>query len=84
VQPRSSKSGIAGIHERRLKIRIAAPPVDGEANGELIDYLARFFELPRSSVSILQGQRGKRKRMLLAGQTVEAVRARLNAAGIDC
>lgn len=77
VQPRASRSGFAGVHEGRLKVRIAAPPVDGEANEELTRFLARFFELPRSAVTILQGHRGKRKRVHLTGVSLESVRAKL-------
>jgi len=84
VQPRASKSAFVGIHEGRLKIRIAAPPVDGEANEELIRFVARFFDLPKSAVSIAQGHRGKRKRVLLTGVSCESVRARLNQQGLGC
>jgi hypothetical protein len=84
VQPRSSRSELAGIHEDRLKIRIAAPPVDGEANGELVKFLARLFGLPKSAVSILQGQRGRQKRVGLAGLTRESVQVRLRDKGIVC
>ena len=84
VQPRASKTGLAGLQEGRLKIRIAAPPVDGEANGELIRFLARLFALPKTAVSILQGQRGKQKRVRLAGVSLESVRAKLMECGIPC
>ena len=84
VQPRSSKSELAGMQQGRLKIRIAAPPVDGEANDELVRFLARLFGMPKSSVSILQGQRGKQKRVQLAGMSPESVRTRLREHGIDC
>ncbi len=84
VQPRSSKSELAGMQQGRLKIRIAAPPVDGEANDELVRFLARFFDRPKSSVRILQGHRGKQKRAQLTGMSAESVRTRLREHGIDC
>ncbi|MHC1743049.1 MAG: DUF167 domain-containing protein [Syntrophobacteraceae bacterium] len=84
VQPRASKSGLVGIQQGRLKIRIAAPPVDGEANEELIRFLARLFALPKSAVSILQGQRGKQKRVQLAEVSLASVRVKLLELGIDC
>ncbi len=77
VQPRAARSGLAGVHEGRLKVRIAAPPVDGEANEELTRFLARLFEVPRSAVTIVQGHRGKRKQVHLTGVSLESVRARL-------
>lgn len=84
VQPRSSKSGVAGVQQGRLKIRIAAPPVDGEANDELVRFLARLFSVPKSAVTILQGHRGKQKRVQLADVTLESVRAKLLEFGISC
>jgi len=61
VQPRASQSGIAGELDGALKIRLAAPPVDGEANEALIRLLARFFNVPRAQVEIISGQTSKHK-----------------------
>lgn len=51
------------MHEGALKIRLAAPPVDGKANEELVRFLAKIFELSPSEISIDKGQNGKRKRI---------------------
>jgi len=75
--PRASRSGIVGEHDGRLKIRLAAPPVDGEANAELIRFLAKLLALPRSRVVLTQGDTGKRKTVRLKGIKAEAVNTRL-------
>jgi len=72
VQPRASRSQIAGELDGALKVRLAAPPVDGEANDELIRLLARLFDLPRSRVALLAGQTSKNKLVSVSGISREA------------
>lgn len=67
VQPRASRTKILGPHDGRLKIALAAPPVDGEANAALIAFLADLFGLKKAQVILLDGQTGRRKRVLLHG-----------------
>src|SRR5215475_2438607 len=71
VQPRASKSGVVGEHGGALKIRLAAPPVDGEANEELIRLLARLFDAPRQRIAILSGQTSKNKVVSINGISVD-------------
>ncbi len=76
VQPRASRTRLMGEHDGRLKIALAAPPVDGAANAELIEFCASLFGLRRSEIELLDGATGRRKRLLLRGvarSTVEAV-----------
>jgi uncharacterized protein (TIGR00251 family) len=61
VQPRASRSGFGEIHGERLKLRIAAPPVDGEANAELIAFLAKQFGVPRREVTVIRGESARTK-----------------------
>lgn len=63
VQPRASRDGFAGVLEGRLKIRLAAPPVDGEANRALIAFLAREFGVPKNAVTLENGTGSRRKRV---------------------
>ena len=51
IQPRASRTEVAGLHGEppRLKVRVAAPPVDGEANEELVSFLAKALGIPRST-----------------------------------
>jgi uncharacterized protein len=67
VVPRASRSEIAGEHDGALRIRIAAPPVDGAANDELIRFLARALGLTRSAVAIIAGETSKLKRVRVHG-----------------
>lgn len=65
IQPNASRSGFAGHHGDRLKIRLQAPPVDGKANSELIRFLARQFAVPKSQVEISQGKSSRQKTVII-------------------
>ncbi|MDP1897140.1 MAG: DUF167 family protein [Sulfurimicrobium sp.] len=61
IQPGAKRTGLAGIHDGALKIRIAAPPVEGQANAKLLDFLKKAFDVPSSQVILKQGSSGRRK-----------------------
>lgn len=65
LQPRASKNEIVGIHDSRLKIRITAPPVDGKANQHLIGLTSKWFGTPRGEISIVRGETGRQKTLLI-------------------
>jgi uncharacterized protein (TIGR00251 family) len=67
VQPRATRSEIAGLHGERLRIRLQAPPVDGKANVALVDFVASAFCMPRARVTIEHGLTGRDKRLRLRG-----------------
>jgi len=67
VQPRASQTEIVGSHDGALKVRLAAPPVDGKANEELIRFLAKLFETSRQQISILSGPTSKNKLVRVDG-----------------
>ncbi len=67
MQPRASRTEISGAHGGALKIRLAAPPVEGAANAELIALLARRLRVPKSAVQIVKGARGKEKLVEVEG-----------------
>ncbi|HEX2488878.1 MAG TPA: DUF167 domain-containing protein [Blastocatellia bacterium] len=71
VQPRASKSGVVGELDGALKIRLTAPPVNGEANEELIRLLAKLFDAPRQRIAIISGQSSKNKIVRVSGVPVE-------------
>ena len=73
AQPKASKTEYVGIHGNALKFRVAAPPVDGAANTALCEHLARLFSVSKSSVEVLIGKTGRRKKVKLTG--VSPVRA---------
>ncbi len=78
VQPKASKTEFVGIHGDALKFRVAAPPVEGEANKELCRHLAKLFRLPQQGVSISFGQASRNKRIHLIGVTEDEVRITFN------
>lgn len=80
VQPRASRTELVGEQDGVLKIRLAAPPVDGAANAELIAYLSKLLRVRKSDVQILSGERGRRKVVLIVGVDAAAVNKRL---GVD-
>ena len=67
IVPRASRSVIAGEYNGALRIRIAAPPVEGAANLELIRLLAKSFKLPQNAVAIVSGAGSKNKIVQIAG-----------------
>jgi hypothetical protein len=69
VQPRCSREGVGPVVGDRLKVSVNAPPVDGKANEAVQRVLAETFGVPRSAVTILRGETGKRKTVRIAGVT---------------
>ena len=67
VVPRASRSEIVGEHNGALRVRIAAPPVDGAANEELIHTLARALRVKRGAIEIAAGQTSKTKQVRVTG-----------------
>mgnify|MGYP000038169336 FL=1 len=67
VIPRSSKSEVVGIVDGNLKVRVAAPPVDGAANAELIKVLSRHFDVARREITIISGETSRIKKVLVGG-----------------
>jgi len=55
IQPGSSKDQIIGLHNGRLKIKISAPPVDGKANQNLIEFISKALGVSKSKIEILKG-----------------------------
>ena len=80
VQPRAVRTEFAGVHGAALKIRLAAPPVDGAANAALVAFLAGEFGVPRRAVRIVAGHGARSKIVELDGVSASAVR---RAAGED-
>ena len=74
VVPRGSKSEIVGTHDGALKIRLAAPPVEGAANEELIKTLAKYFDVNKSSVEIVSGETAKTKQIRVTGANAQKLR----------
>ena len=79
VQPRASRTRSVGEHDGRLKLQLAAPPVDGEANEALIEFLARTLGVRKADVSIERGETGRRKTVRVAGVSAAQATAALSS-----
>jgi uncharacterized protein (TIGR00251 family) len=77
VQPRASRTRAVGEHDGRLKVQLAAPPVDGEANAALVSFLADALGVRKADVTIVRGETGRRKTVRVAGVAAAAASARL-------
>lgn len=77
IQPGAKRTEIAGLHGDALKLRLAAPPVEGKANEALIAFLAKKLGCGRTALEIISGQTSRAKRVRIRGLTPEAVRAGL-------
>jgi uncharacterized protein (TIGR00251 family) len=77
VQPRAARSEVVGLHGGAVKLRIAAPPVDGAANAAVVDLLAERLGIPRSRITIAAGHAGRRKQVVVQGCTPAEIRRRL-------
>lgn len=77
VVPRAAKSAVIGVHDGRLKVSLAAPPVDGEANAELIAFFSSALGVSRRAVALLRGERSRQKALAITGVSAEQVRALL-------
>jgi hypothetical protein len=77
VVPRAGRSAFAGVRDGALVFRLAAAPVDGAANEELIELLARTLRIPKRDVTIVSGERSRSKRVRIAGLDAAAVLAAL-------
>jgi uncharacterized protein (TIGR00251 family) len=67
VIPRAGRSGVAGLRDGAVLMRLAAPPVDGAANDELISVLSKALDVPRRDIVIVSGERSRLKRVRVAG-----------------
>jgi uncharacterized protein (TIGR00251 family) len=75
VVPRASRTEIVGEHDGALRVRIAAPPIDGAANEELVRTLAKAFNVPRSAVEITAGHTSRLKHVNVTGASPSGLAA---------
>ena len=77
VQPRASRSELAGRHGDAIKVRLTAPPVDGAANEALLQFLAARLQVPRSALSLVSGGSGRSKVVAIEAISPEEASRRL-------
>ena len=73
VQPRASRTEIAGVQQGAIKVRLQAPPVDGAANEALVEFLADVFDVPRRMIRIVSGDASRSKVVEVLGIGASAV-----------
>lgn len=74
IQPGAKKTEVVGLHGEALKIRLAAPPVDGKANACLIAFLADRLGLAKSAICLVSGDTSRAKRVRISGVDPASVR----------
>ena len=70
LQPGAKRSEVAGLHGEALKIRLAAPPIEGRANEALLRFIAERFNVPLRNVELKQGAQSRHKRVEVRGSAV--------------
>ncbi len=77
VIPRAGRSGFAGLRDGALLVRLAAAPVEGAANDELIALFSKTLRIPKRDITIVSGERSRSKRVRIAGLGREQVLSKL-------
>ncbi|XP_070164676.1 UPF0235 protein C15orf40 homolog [Polyergus mexicanus] len=77
AKPGAKCNNVTDISDEAIGIAISAPPMEGEANTELVKYLASIFELRKSDVSLDRGSRSRQKVVIVSGITIDQVLAKL-------
>jgi len=86
VMPNAKRTEVDGLHDGALRVRLAAPPIDGRANEALVAWLAKSLGVPKRDVEVLRGESSRRKQVAIAvsfegasrwlAQQLEATRTR--------
>jgi uncharacterized protein (TIGR00251 family) len=71
VQPGAKRSEIVGLHGNALKIKLAAPPIEGRANDALLKFIADLFSVPLRNIELRQGGQSRHKVVAVTGSKVE-------------
>lgn len=77
--PRAGRNGFGGLRDGALVVRLAAAPVDGAANDELIALLSKTLDIPKRDITIVSGERSRSKRVRIAGLDRAQALSRLTA-----
>ena len=77
VIPRAARTAVAGVRHGALLVRLAAAPVDGAANAELLAFLSRTLGVPKGQLALISGEKARTKRVRVKGATAAALELRL-------
>lgn len=80
VQPGATRTAVAGEHGDALKLRLAAAPIEGKANAELLRWLAEAFGVPRRNVELLRGETSRAKVVRIVAPRLRPDRGWISAA----
>jgi uncharacterized protein (TIGR00251 family) len=83
VQPGAKRTEISGTHGNAIKLRLAAPPVDGKANACLIAFLANYFGVPRKTVHLILGETSRNKLVRIDQVSEQSLLALKSHAGLQ-
>lgn len=84
VVPRAARNAVVGEHDGALRVRIAAPPVEGAANEELMRLLADAFDVPLRAVEITSGHASKLKRVRVCGASRDSLQSLAAKGKLGC
>lgn len=73
IVPNSSNDLVLGYTDEYLKVKITAPALENKANKQLTGFFSKLFQLPKTKVTFIYGERSKIKRILLAGKTLSEI-----------
>lgn len=71
IQPGAKRSAVSGLHGDALKIRLAAPPIEGRANEALLRFIADSFDVPLRQIELLRGTQSRHKMVRVEGSKIE-------------
>jgi uncharacterized protein (TIGR00251 family) len=74
VIPRASRTQAEGVHDGALKVRLHAPPVDGQANQALIGWLADTLAIAKREIELLRGATARRKQLRISAAAAQRAR----------
>lgn len=78
VIPKASRSEIVGLENDEIKIQLAAVPEKGEANDELVRFLAKTLCIGKTNIELVQGDKSRHKRVCVSGMTEEQIQIKIN------
>ena len=78
VQPKSSRNQLVLEPSGQIRLAITAPPTDGKANKAILQFVAKYFGVPRRSVELISGEKSREKSVFIDGITLETVSSLLN------
>lgn len=83
VQPRASRTEICGCYGGSVKIRVAAPPFEGRANEECVIFLSRLFDISKSDLKVVSGEKSRNKEILISGISLDDLKSILKKQAIE-